>query len=196
MNKKFNKLIPFVMGISLFLLPLSGCATVNRNRAAPTPIPQRQGVTPPIGSNDINRLNVSENAPNMTGNAPNHLVVPSPNGTALNGTTDNRQRTDNIRNQLGNINGASQFNIAVVDNVALIGYKPTDGSTDIQATNRAITDRVKQIDPAVTNVAVSGAQDIFDKIGTLAQRMTSNMSGTEARVEANRLLQRIVPTVR
>lgn len=182
MNRKFNKVIPVALGLSLFLLPLSGCTTVNRTRVtpAPTPAPQIQGVTPPSGG--INRLGTTATP------APSRLSVPAPENAPV-------SRAEKIKNQLISIRGVNNVNVAIVDNVALVGYKPTDASTDIPATNKAITDKVKSIDPAITNVAVSGAKDMTDRIGSLAQKLIANPASNEVRAEAASILQKIVPSV-
>ena len=120
-------------------------------------------------------------------------------GTGNNGTGQqirqqvgfDRQKADNIRNRLGNIDGIRQINAIVNGNTALIGYSPSGNVTNANSTRRMITDRVKQLDNTITNVVVSDSADFSTRIRRLVDNINSNKPLDDLNTEFNQLMQNI-----
>lgn len=204
MIKKMRSIAPIALGFCMLVLPLSGCAPADRNRdttpgQAATPVPGQnltgqnlQGVNPPGVYPTQDRMGVLGGTP-----APNQAAQPAPQLTTPQATMQTyNQRATNIRNQLATMNEIARVNAIVIDNTAVVGFTPKNTGADMNTLKRMIAERVRQIDPAVTNVTVSETADTMNKVNQLSNDMTNNRPINEIRTEVNQLMQRIAPTLR
>lgn len=161
---------------------------------------QRQGQN---GSNLQARnyigLSLPGASPNSGLNKGNVTGIGATPGAGLNGTGQqirqqvgfDRQKADNIRNRLGNIDGIRQINAVVNGNTALIGYIPSGKAANANTTRNMITDRVKQFDNTITNVIVSDSADFSSRIRRLVDNINSNKPMNDLNNEFNQLIQNI-----
>lgn len=188
-----------ILGLCLFAISLSGCNSEGRSlspRGTPIPRQQRmqgdhiQGVTP-----------------QQQGLQRDHLqgTTPNPGQGALLGTnpmnppvqpqqmSENRQKADNIRNELKNMREVENVSVIVNGNTALVGYKPADNAGDVNATKAVISSRVKEIDRTITEVRVSESPDIMTRMDRLSRDITDNRPMNVITNEFNQLFQGINP---
>lgn len=126
-----------------------------------------------------------------------NLMGTNPPGvTPKNVVTVDKQKSDNIRRQLSKMGEISQVGVIVSGNTALVGYSPSKKAKDINATKNLIANKVKKIDPSITNVVVSESADIMARINKLTSDIKNNRPGNEIGNEVNQLLQRVAPVVK
>jgi hypothetical protein len=95
---------------------------------------------------------IQQQAQNYKGN----LTGENPPGTTpQNAITIDIQKSDNIRMQLSEMSELSQVGVVVTGNTAIIGYSPSKKAKDVNTTKAMIANRVKQIDPSITNIFIS-----------------------------------------
>jgi len=215
MRKRSPLIIPIIIGVCVLALFI-GYNAINRN----TPGTDRNNTTrqgrnilgedldgsdPNAGPNVGNTQGGNNNA--GSGNNPPDPTrlgtTPAPgNNTGLNrmvpqapqqNTGFDTQRADNIRNQLGNMDGIGPINTVVNGNTALIGYNRTNTARDANATRKIVTDRVKQIDTNITNVVVGDTGAVSSRIGRLADNVRNNRPVKGLSDEFNRIIQSIRP---
>lgn len=215
LKRRFPIIVPVLLGIGLLAVLFLGSNMLGRNnqRLGQNGTTQQgrnligenmQGANPDTGPNGGNMLGGNRDA--GSGNNPPDATgigaTPGPdNNMGLNRmgqqfqqqTGFNGQKADNIRSQLGNIDGVRQINTVVNGNTALVSYSPTDTTRDANATRNMITDRIKQIDNTITNVVVSNSRDISTRIDRLADNIRNNRPMNELNNEFNQLMQNIRP---
>lgn len=190
MNMKYVSKVSIVIVLSIYTLLLSGCAFGNRNVPGPsTPRITQQGF--------INPNNVTPGVPGVT----NYGTTNYPGTTGINlqatqQMTDNKIRSDNIQNQLNKMREITQPGVVVVGNTAIVGFRPSNAAADLNALKNIIADRVKQIDPSITNVITSESPDIINRIRQLADDMKNNRPMQDINNDFMKLLQEIAPAVR
>jgi YhcN/YlaJ family sporulation lipoprotein len=139
----------------------------------------------PLNGNTANNRN---NHSNSNGNQNNNAMV-NPGLTAQN----DRQRAEKISSRVKELDEVEDANCLVSGNTIIVGYKPSAGSGDINATKKRIIDAVKQIDQNAGTVAVSESGDIMEKIRNLANEITANKPMSEVNQEIRQLLDKINP---
>jgi YhcN/YlaJ family sporulation lipoprotein len=122
--------------------------------------------------------------------------TPQPTGTPQNVTLVDRQKSDKVAKQLIKMNELRRVGVIVTGNTALVGYSPSKTIKDVNATKTRIADKVKKIDPSITNVVVSESADIMTRINNLTSDVANNRPGNEVGNEVNQLIQSVVPKVR
>lgn len=177
-------------GICISAASLCGCA--GRGRTIDqynTPVPQQQG------------LNGQNLGAGMTTPVPGQRLSTTPMG----GTNpldlqrlpqnmqNNRQQSENIKNQVEGMAEVDKASCSVVGNNAVVGYTPSNPSQDVNATKNMIIDKVKQLDNNITNVTVSESPEVMDRIGRIFNDMGSNRPADEISEEFNQLIRSITP---
>lgn len=188
-----------VLGLCLFAIPLSGCNADGRSLSPRgTPIPQQQrmqgdhiqGVTPQ--QQGLQRDNLRGTTPNPGQGA---LLGTNPMNPQAQPQqmSENRQKADNIRNELKNMREIENVSVIVNGNTALVAYKPADNVGDVNATKSMISSRVKDVDKTITEVRVSESPDIMTRIDRLSRNITDNRPMNAITNEFNELFQGINP---
>jgi hypothetical protein len=77
-----------------------------------------------------------------------------------------RQRAENIRKQIMNMQGVNSADVIVMGDTALCGVN-TDRNASLSQLRNSISQRVRQIDGTIKNVAVSNDSDILTEIRKL-----------------------------
>ncbi|WHH60042.1 YhcN/YlaJ family sporulation lipoprotein [Petroclostridium sp. X23] len=222
MQKTYRKIMMLSLAICLLAFLIIGCAA-RRNVQQPNqndPAGQRQGF--PGGNNPGtnvnpgrgigNNLGTDNNTLNKPGNVGlNDLRNPDVNNMGIrNNNTGNqtpqtgfdRQKADNIRNQLTNTIGTTPDSVIVNGNTVIVGYTPTGATMDRNTMRNTISNRVKQIDPNITNIIVSDTADMNTRINQLTTDIangagnnvsdnTNNNVMNELNNRFNRLIQDI-----
>lgn len=149
----------------------------------------------PIGAPGANRPGAQGNVPDARINNPgavNPLGLDAPQPI----TANLKQRSENIKTQLKNMREIDQANVIVIENTALVGYKPSRGVRDMEATRNMIADKVKAVDTGVAHVVISESTDIMTRIGKLANDIANNRPMNEVNTEAKQIIQKVNPTMR
>lgn len=221
MNKNFIKAASLSLGLTLASLPLVGCnmggGTGKGNQPGGTARQNTQQMNTPDGN--TNRfLNMDMNPMNNNGNnnavkndlmgrndgvnkdgllggnptgAPNAMGVqntPAPQGNA-----DMRQKSANITSQLAATPEIGQANVLVLGNNCLVAYSPERAQGDVNARKNMVINKVKQIDPSITNVIVSESSDVMNKIKQITNDMASNKPMDQINNEIMQLMNSAVP---
>jgi hypothetical protein len=204
-NKKYL-IIAALVGIFVCIFLLSGCATQGRNtrdqgnatqqpenmaeRNTQNMDPRFQNVNPQdnnAGLKDMNQQNNLRNPMGSNNNQGQQLIPMQQPGDA--------QKARNIETQLKNMDGIDRANCVVSGNTAVIGYTPSRTTKDTTAVKNMIINRVKQLYPNLTEVAVSEKTDIIDRIRQLSNDMMNNRNNN-MNEKVMQLLRRINPVVR
>lgn len=166
--------------ISLLVL-LNGCNARVRN-----PGPE---ISPDVQRQDLQGDNLPGVEPQQikTRNAPLNLSF-------------NRQKADNIRNQLEDMKEVKNADVIVIGNTALIGYEPAGdlkgintSSKKVNAANNMIRDKVTKTDKSITNVAVTREAEIVIRIKKLSSDITNNMQDNDIKNDFNQIIRGINP---
>ncbi|HEY9061731.1 MAG TPA: YhcN/YlaJ family sporulation lipoprotein [Pseudobacteroides sp.] len=144
----------------------------------------RKGIT-------FDRNNINNNNNNAHNN--NFGTDTARLNTTAQHTGFNSKKADNICTQLDKINGIDNVKAAVSGNTALVGYDAANNNSDIGATKKLISDRVKQMDGTITNVVITDSKDISTRIGNLADNIKNKKPITQLDDEFNRIMQSINP---
>lgn len=110
--------------------------------------------------------------------------------------SDNKKVTDEIVRQLTEMNEINRVSAVVSGNTAIIGYIPSDASTDTNATKDAIIKKVKQIVPSISTVAVCESVNLMDKLTQLSKDLQNDRPVNEVGSEMSNLIQKINPIIR
>ncbi len=215
MRRRFPIIVSALFGIGLLAVLFLGSNLLGRNNQQPgqngTTQQGRnmiggnmQGANPSAGPNRTNMPGdnrddrLGKNQPGTQG----IYTTPSPDmnmrlnrvGNQISQQTGfDRQKADNIRNRLGNIDGIGQINAVVNGNTALVGYSLSKTAKDANNIKNMITNRVKQIDNTITNVVVSDSADITSGIERLSNSIRNNNPVNDLNNEFNQIIQRIKP---
>jgi YhcN/YlaJ family sporulation lipoprotein len=184
--------------VSLFLcfcfIVLSGCAS--RNPQYPNQNTNTQGQNMMGGTNP----NTGYSNMSGTGTNPSQSVNPSNNmpiQPSIQGQTNfDRQRAENIRKQLAAIPGVKQANVLVNGNTTIVGYSTTDPTKDTTALRDTVSRKIKQVDAALTDIAVSSSPDIMARTTQLGNDITNNKPIQELRTSYDKLMMNVKSLIR
>ncbi|MCX7923082.1 MAG: YhcN/YlaJ family sporulation lipoprotein [Clostridia bacterium] len=215
MRRRFPVVFLLILGIGLLSILFLNNNNINRNaqRLGQNGTTQNgrnlageniQGVNPGTDPNGGNMLGGNRDSGSGINppDAGNINATPNPgnnNGTNRDGQQIQNQmgfegqKAGNIRDRIGNIDGASRINAVVNGNTALVGYTPTNNAKDANSIRNDITNRIKQIDNSITNVLVSDRNDISSGIERLANNIRNNGAAQELNNDFNKLVQSIRP---
>ncbi|RCX17118.1 YhcN/YlaJ family sporulation lipoprotein [Anaerobacterium chartisolvens] len=102
-----------------------------------------------------------------------------------------RQKAENIKNQLRDITEIADANVIVMGNTALVGYKPSGNMGDSNAAKNMIISKVKKIDRTITNVSVSEQPDMMNRMNRLGEDITNNRPMNDITNEFNQIMRGI-----
>lgn len=209
MIKNLRAALNVFAGVCIITAMLSGCSQAGTSRAPGMNTGRRltdtqQGLT---GNNLMNTTPqygnlagttqgyMSGTVPgDMAGTTQGNLAGTTPGGANL--TTADRQKADNIRMQLRRMSGISDANVIVMGNTALVGFKPSGATGNMNVVKRNITNKVKEIDRTITNVSVSESSDIMTRMNRLGTNMTNNGMVTNFADEFRKLVDGLSTTQR
>ncbi|HHV28013.1 MAG TPA: sporulation protein [Clostridium sp.] len=223
MNKNFAKAASLSLGLTLASLPLVGCnmggGTGQGNQPGATDRQNTQQLSTPDGNanrflnmdlnptdnnganNGINndlfgRDNGADNNGLLGGNNmgspasdPNRNNTPAPQGNAA----DMRLKSANITSQLAATPEIGQANVLVVGDSCLVAYSPQQAQGDANARKNMVINKVKEIDPSITNVIVSESSDIMNKITQITNDMANNKPMDQINNEIMQLMNQAAP---
>lgn len=107
---------------------------------------------------------------------------------------DDRMKADNIRSKLEAMPGISKVNVIVMGNTAVVGCSRQAGTSSANSAEKMVADRVKQIDPSITNVYVTESADLGNRISRLYRDMVNNRPMNEIRDDFTKIINSITPT--
>jgi spore cortex protein len=145
---------------------------------------------PNMNANNMNPGNM--NTDNMNANNTNQITTQNPLAMPQN-ASDMRQKSTNISNQLNNMAEVDNANTIVTGNTCFVAYSPANGTNDVNATKDMIINKVKQIDPAITNVVVSESMDAMNQVNRLLSDMANNKPMDQINQEVTQLIQKATP---
>ncbi|GAE90038.1 YhcN/YlaJ family sporulation lipoprotein [Acetivibrio straminisolvens] len=217
MNKNFIKAASLSLGITLASLPLVGCnmggGTDQGNQPGRAARQNTQQLTTPDGN--TNRfLNMDMNP--ADGNGMNNDLFgknngagndgllggnmmgtpsmgPDQNTPAPQGNTFMREKSANITSQLAAIPEIGQANVLVVGNSCLVAYSPENAQGDANARKNMVINKVKEIDPSITNVIVTESNDVMNKISKITNDIANNKSMDQVNNEIMQLMNQVAP---
>lgn len=216
MNKKFLQTAAITLGLSAISLPLTAC-NMNPNNTTP----QRTGIIDRQNNNNMPYSNTGYQRINNTGlnSRINRIASPIPdsrfgnmNGniartTPLPGTnisttpaanannlTDLRNRAEKIEQQLESLANVNDASVMVVGDTALVAYNPKSTGVDITNLRNTITQRVKSIDPSITNVVITESANVKQSIQQMFGNM-NNKSMDQITQEFNKMVRELTPTM-
>jgi len=208
MNKKFLQTAAVAMGLTAFGLPLTGC-NMGTNNTTPqrTGIVERQQYGSPIryshnGYERIDTLLDNDRTSPLPGNGVN-LNYTTPLPGAVIGTTpalnadnvnDMRSKSRNIERQVETVKNVKDANVMVVGNTALVACNPSSTNVDTTDLRTAITQKIKSVDPSITNVVVTESANVMASMNKMFSNM-SNKSMTQITQDFNNMIKQITPSV-
>lgn len=222
MNKKFLQTAAVTMGLAVMSVPFTACnMRTNDTNPQRTGVIDRQNTTqygsPMRYSNngyqrlDNTRLNnvgrtITTPIPrngivNGDGDANLNNTAPLP-GTIAGATpgayTDNvngmRSKSQNIEKQVKNLTNVKDANVMVVGNTALVACNPNTTAVDTNALRTSITQKVKSVDPSITNVVVTESADMMTNVKQMFSNM-NNKSMNQITQDFNNMLKQITPSM-
>lgn len=174
-------------GLCAFLVTTCGCASQNRMLGDRTGMPPTgQGTNVP-GTNQPTGT-IGENM-RLSGTTNNPLTQLQQQ------TGDDRKRCDTIRKGIEGMEGIDKVNVVVSGNTALVGYASPKPAQDTDKIKTTISNKVKQLDKNITNVAVSESSDVMTRIGNIYNDITNKKPADKISNEINNLFQELSPKV-
>ncbi|MGI6778049.1 MAG: YhcN/YlaJ family sporulation lipoprotein [Acetivibrionales bacterium] len=208
MKRKYHVISTLIVITILCAFVLIGCvgqqnATPQRQQPGTVGPGGQQLGTPGINGQNTDRGNrgdLLDNNPDMSpdmnmdmnGQTQQLGQVPQPGQT---NASSNKQKAENISNQLKKMNEVDEVNTVCSGNTAVVAYDPSNTGGDTEKVKNEIINRVKDLEPTITNVVVSESADIMQKVKTLANNM-ANRPMNEIDDEIRKLIQQIQPTMR
>lgn len=207
MNKKFLQNAAVAMGLTALSLSLAACNVNPSNRT-----PRGTGIIDREIRNDMpysdtgyqrihntglnNRVNrfatpVPGNV--KTGITPLPGITPGPNTNNIT-MTDMQTKSLNIERQLESLANVKDASVMVVGNTALVACNPASTGVDMTTLRNSITQKVKSVDPSITNVVITESADVRTSIQQLFSNM-NNKSINQITQEFNKLIRDITPTL-
>lgn len=205
MKSNLKTVLVAFAGTCLISATLSACAQAGTERApGPNAGQQLQNMqTQGINRNNLVNTTTELRQGNMTDTNPgNNQGMNLRNNQGMNlgnnqanqqQTAPNRQKADNIKRQLMNMNGVADANVIVMGNTALVGFKPSGNRGDVNAVRSNIMNKVKEIDSTITNVTVSESADIMDRMNRLGTDITNNRPVNTITDEFNKMIDGLNP---
>ncbi len=214
MNKKFLQAAAITMGLSAIGLSLTAC-NMRPNNTAPqkTGIIDRQNnnirnytgyqrINNTGLNNRINRIasplpdnrigDISSNIARTTP-LPRTDIITTPAANAYN-MNDLRNKAERIEQQLESLTDVNDASVMVVGNTALVACSPKSTGVDVTKLRNTITQRVKSIDPSITNVVITESANVKQSIQQLFSNM-NNKSMEQITQEFNKMVREITPSM-
>lgn len=222
MNKKFLQTATVTMGLIVMSVPFTACnMRTNNTNPNRTGIMDRQNttqygspmrysnngyqrldntrldnvgrtITTPVPRNGIVNGGVNGNL-NNTAPVPGTIVGTTPGANAGN-VNDMRSKSQNIERQVANLANVKDANVMVVGNTALVACSPNTTGVDTNALRNSITQKVKSIDPSITNVVVTESADVMTNVKQMFSNM-NNKSMNQITQDFNNMLRQITPSM-
>ncbi len=222
MNKKFLQTATVTMGLIVMSVPFTACnMRTNNTNPNRTGIMDRQNttqygspmrysnngyqrldntrldnvgrtITTPVPRNGIVNGGVNGNL-NNTAPVPGTIVGTTPGANAGN-VNDMRSKSQNIERQVANLTNVKDANVMVVGNTALVACSPNTTGVDTNALRNSITQKVKSIDPSITNVVVTESADVMTNVKQMFSNM-NNKSMNQITQDFNNMLRQITPSM-
>ncbi|MCX7710696.1 MAG: YhcN/YlaJ family sporulation lipoprotein [Clostridia bacterium] len=204
--------------LCILTVSLSACGGANRGNQQPGPgdttqqgrnmIGDNRGVDPNAGPGGTNLL--GGNRDGISGNNPpdNTRIGTDPgNNNNINNNnnnaqytqqqiTDGRGKSDNIKRQLGTIKEIRNPNVVVIGNTALVGFNTANTKVDAAKARDMVINKVKQVDPSVTNVLATDSQDVLPGITRLSEDIRNNRPVNTIGDNFNQIVRGINPAGR
>lgn len=194
MDGKYNwlKNIAIIGGIGV--LSLLTYSMSPRTNTSPSPNMYQQGA----GTNTGQALN------SLTGGIPNNITgskqganqignVPSQISPSTNQMTSDNQKAQNVNAQLSKMPELSQVATVVSGNNAIVGYTLKNNNVNAAVIKNSIITRIKEIDPALTNLYVEQSANTFNRVSKVSNDITNNKPATGINGEINALMKSIAP---
>ena len=108
--------------------------------------------------------------------------------------TDLRNRAEKIEQQLESLANVNDASVMVVGDTALVAYNPKSTGVDITNLRNTITQRVKSIDPSITNVVITESANVKQSIQQMFGNM-NNKSMDQITQEFNKMVRELTPTM-
>jgi len=198
MIKNLKMALSAFAGVCLITTLLGACAQAGTERAPGQNNGRSLGITQGQRLNRNNLMNATTPYGNMAGTPYGNmagatpeganLAQTTPGGANMTQTTPDRQKADNIRRQLMNMNGVADANVIVMGNTALVGYKPSGNTGNTKAVKDSIVNKCKQTDRTITNVTVSESPDIMARMSRLGTNVSNNGTVNNFADEFNKLI--------
>lgn len=207
MNKKFLQNAAVAVGLTAIGLSLAACNVNPSNRT-----PRGTGIIDREIRNDMPYSDTGYQRIHNTGlnNRVNRFATPVPGNvktgiTPLPGLTpgpdtnnitmtDMQNKSLNIERQLESLANVKDASVMVVGNTALVACSPASTGVDMNTLRNSITEKVKSIDPSITNVVITESANVRTSIQQLFNNM-GNKSINQITQEFNRLIRDITPTL-
>jgi len=207
MKIKPCKIACFTACLALLVLPLAACNpgqrstppdanNIGKNLGLQTPAPNADPNN--VGrkmSNEIGRNMNNDMSRIMDGNNPAGNQTTTAPTAAPQGNSNTEQKSMNIKNQLQSMREIENVNTLVSGNTCIVSYNPSKASKDANATKQMVIDKVKQVDPAITNVVVSESMDVGNDINRIMNDITSGKPANEVNQEIMQLINRVAPSM-
>jgi hypothetical protein len=134
--------------------------------------------------------------------APYGATAPVPNrgGSAAQlcpaGAAPDSTRADNIKSQLAGLKEIQDVNVVVIGNSCLVGYTPTESSTDPNATKDLVAARCKQADSNIAGVTCGDTPDINSQIAGINSDLQTSKPAGDMSSRFNDIVKVINPNLR
>lgn len=134
------------------------------------------------GYNDGARMGLNDGMTggrNRTNPGTNLSAEPPDMNNGVTGTqmsAADRQKADNIKRQIMNMPGVKSADVIVMGDTALCGVN-TDGNASLSQLRNSISQKVKQMDGTIKNVAVSNESGILTEIRNMLGTNSQNTTG-------------------
>lgn len=192
--KRFRRMV--AVTVVAGAVALGGCAQQGRYLAPgsdnttqtpgmTSPVPRAQNVNPGVQNNRLPRDNRA-NLLNSNMNTSPQSVLPMQNNADAN-------TAKAIETQLRKMPQVDNANCVVNGDTAVVGYTPSKNVGDVNATKKAIIDRVKKLYPTVKNVSVSEDANVLTEIKRIADDITKNKSLDKVGKDIKDLAKRVNP---
>ena len=157
----------------------------NAGRTINTPMPRNGIMNGNLNGNVNGNLNNTAPLPGTMGTTP---------GANAGNVNDMRSKSQNIERQVETLTNVKDANVMVVGNTALVACSPNTTAVDTNAMRTDITQKVKSIDPSITNVVVTESADMMTNINQMFSNM-NNKSMNQITQDFNNMLRQITPSM-
>lgn len=210
MKIKSCKIACFTACLALISLSLAACNqaqnntppnadNIGRNMGLESPAPTTnldnagKNMSNEIGRNLKNDMTGIMDGNNPAGNQTQ--ITPTTPTAGPQGNSNTEQRSMNIKNQLQGMNEIENVNTLVSGNTCIVSYSPSKNMKDKNATKQMVIDKVKQVDPTITNVIVSESMDVGNDISRIMNDIASGKPVNEVNQEILKLFNKVTPSM-
>lgn len=189
---RFSKqsLIWTIAGLAVALLLIFSFASRTTPRTAPPGTPQSQTVPYGATPNRTPGGTLQKNIGTPNNNVGMGINTPKVPGTG-NQTAQSQNSARNIEKQIDAIKGVDNPNVVIINDTALVGYKPGNLQVNTKQTKKAITDKLKAADKSIKKVYVTDTAALTTRISKLSTDIANNRNTSGIKNEVNSLMQKI-----